>query len=150
LADASVLQIEPGHVIGNPQVTWAPGAAVAPVDYSLATTALLHLAGDVDGTNAALLSALGRRVDELQSEVDHLHNRLHEMFACLEVRVMCGYLVKIWPDAEVGEWVAECPKVGVGVQEPSRDEAVQAIGSMVEKVLQLKRDFGDELPAEDL
>jgi hypothetical protein len=92
--------------------------------------------------------ALEARVEALEEQLDRLHSTVHRMFADLEVRVVDGYLVKAWPDAETGEWVAECPKVGAAVQEPSRDEAFGALAVMIAEVLLVKQQSGDPLPQE--
>ena len=109
----------------------------------LAETVALEMEGPSTGD-------LEARVEALEGQLDQLHNNMHRMLADLEVRIVEGYIVKAWPDVETGEWVAECPKVGAAVQEPSREEALDAIGTMVAEMLQVKQEFGDPVPARDV
>ncbi|MBM3474086.1 MAG: hypothetical protein FJX75_12525 [Armatimonadetes bacterium] len=102
---------------------------------------------EVEAPSARDLEA---RMEALEEQLDQLHNNMHRMLADLEIRIVDGYIVKAWLDVETGEWVAECPKVGAAVQEPSRDEALDAIGTMIAEMLQVKHEFGDPVPPRDV
>jgi len=93
---------------------------------------------------------LGARVEALEEGLDRLHNSLHRTFADLEVHIVGGYLVKVWPGTEIDEWVAECPTVGVAVQEESRDGALEAVAVMIEEMLQARQEYGDAIPPKDV
>ena len=103
-----------------------------------------------DAATAPAAGGLGARLEALEEELDRLHSSLHRMFADLEIRAIDGYFVKVWPCTETGEWVAECPTVGVAVQEKSRDEALRAVAVMIEEMLQAKQEFGDPIPPKDV
>ena len=90
---------------------------------------------------------------ELKSEVEELREEieaLSDSFAGLQIAVTNGYLVKLWPDAETGGWIADCPTVRCACQGATRDEARDNMAVSIDEMLAALSDLGEEPPPRDV
>jgi len=82
-------------------------------------------------------------------ELEALVERFHESLSALEVLVVDGYLVKVWPDAEDGGYVAECPTVQCVSQGETRDEALAGVKAAMQEMVSGLADLGHPPPPKD-
>jgi hypothetical protein len=95
-------------------------------------------------------SDLALRFAALEARVDALEERFHETLANLTITVVDGYVVRVWPDLETGQWVADCAAVGASVQQATREEALAAIRVMVAEAVAALKDWGETPPPREV
>jgi len=100
--------------------------------------------------NIAVPRQLRDDLAELRADLDAQGEDLQRTLAELEIAIVDGYLVKVWPDLRSGVWVAHCPTIRCVVQEATRDEAVAAIGESIAEMLDVLAEMGTELPPRDV
>lgn len=86
----------------------------------------------------------------LRADLDAQAEDLQRTLAELEIAIVDCYLVKLWPDARSGLWVAHCPTVRCAVQQTGRDEALAAIAESIAEMLDVLAGMGAELPVKDI
>lgn len=101
---------------------------------------------DVGLEAPALVGELRAEVEELREELE----ALGDSFAALQIAVINGYVVKLWPDAETGGWIADCPAVGCACQGATRDEAADNITVSIDEMVAALSDLGEEPPLRDV
>jgi hypothetical protein len=94
------------------------------------------------GTPQPAVAELQAEVEQLRGEVvalrEEFENRVEalcESLVGMEIAVVEGYVVKLWPDAESDWWIAECPTVKCVCQEESRDAVAVAIRETIPECL---------------
>ena len=130
--------------------TWELHSAMSPVVVPPSEPSEKLVTVVVDTLAASQVRALEQQVATLQDWVDEAMELLEETLANLEMAVVDGYFVKIWPDAESGEWVAHCPTVRVVAQAEDRDSVVEAIASNMSEMLNVLEEMDAERPGKDL
>jgi hypothetical protein len=93
----------------------------------------------------ARLKSLEGRVKDLEEQVVELETT----FSSLEIAIVHGYFVKVWEDPS-GEWIADCPVMKCITQEPTRDEALAAMGDEIPDMTQALVDLGQPVPRRDV
>jgi predicted RNase H-like HicB family nuclease len=101
-------------------------------------------------SNIAVPRELRDELAELRADLDAQAEDLQRTLAELEIGIVDGYLVKIWPDLKSGVWVAHCPTVRCVVQEAARDDALTAIAESIAEMLDVLAETGTELPSRDV
>ena len=101
-------------------------------------------------TNIALPRQLRDELAGLRADLGAQAEDLQRTLADLEIAIVDGYLVKLWPDLKSGVWIAHCPTVRCVVQEPTRDEAVAAIAESITEMLDVLAEMGADLPSRDV
>jgi len=87
---------------------------------------------------------------ELRADLNSQAESLQRTLAELEIAIIDGYVVKVWPDLKSGVWIAHCPTVRCVVQEDTRDEAVAAMRESIAEMLDVLAEMEAELPPKDL
>jgi predicted RNase H-like HicB family nuclease len=93
----------------------------------------------------AELARLRAENAELEREVERLENALLD----LQVSVLQGYAVALWPAGD-GSFLATCPRLHASVQEDSKEEALRSLGEAMEVVKDGMAYFGDPVPPPDV
>lgn len=105
--------------------------------YTIESTELIRLRND--------LVECGREIDELEQETERLENALLE----LELSVLQGYAVALWPVGD-GTFLATCPRLHASVQEDSKEKALRSLTEAIKVVKDGMAHFGDPLPPPDI
>ncbi len=102
------------------------------------------------GVAAGEVQQLRNDIEALREELEEEMERLHDTLAALEIIVVSGYFVKVWPDLACDAWVAHCPTVRCVAQERTRSEAVHNVRLAIEDMLAALAELGEEAPARDI
>jgi hypothetical protein len=80
---------------------------------------------------------------ELEREVERLEHALHG----IEVHVMQGYAVAVYPIDD--GFLGTCPKLHASVHEATREETLRSLGEAMEVAREGHAYFGNPLPPRD-
>lgn len=101
-------------------------------------------------TDTTVVAAVWAELARVRAEIEVQAQQFHETLANLEIVVLDGYLVKVWPDPKLGVWIAHCPTVRCVVQEATRDEVVAAAVESIREMLGVLAEMGADLPPKDV